>query len=54
MQPELVKRIFGRSREELGEAEQRILQRAHEHRIVSSNAHALGFYFILNPPPLFQ
>jgi uncharacterized membrane protein len=39
MQPELVKRIFGRSREELGEAEQRILQRAHEHRIVSSNAH---------------
>jgi uncharacterized membrane protein len=38
MQPELVKRIFGRSREELGEAERRILQQAHEHRIISSNA----------------
>ena len=39
MQPDLVKRIFGRSREELGEAERRILQDAHEHRIVSSNVH---------------
>ena len=39
MQPELVKRIFGRSREELGEAERRILQQAHEHRIISSNVH---------------
>jgi uncharacterized membrane protein len=38
MQPELVKKIFGRPREELGEAEERILTRAHEHRIVSSNA----------------
>jgi len=39
MQPDLVKRIFGRSREELGEAERRVLQQAHEHRIVSSNMH---------------
>jgi uncharacterized membrane protein len=39
MQPELVKRFFGRSREELGDAERRILQDAHEHRIVSSNVH---------------
>jgi uncharacterized membrane protein len=39
MQPDLVKRTFGRPREELGEAEQRILKHAHEHRIVSSNVH---------------
>ena len=39
MQPDLVKRIFGRTREELGEAERRVLERAHEHLIVSSNAH---------------
>ena len=39
MQPDLVKRFFGRSHEELGEAERRILQQAHEHRIVSSNVH---------------
>jgi uncharacterized membrane protein len=39
MQPEFVKRIFGRSREELGEAERRVMQHAHEHRIVSSNVH---------------
>ena len=38
MQPEFVKRIFGRPREELGEAEQRILLEAHEHRVVSTNA----------------
>ena len=38
MQPEFVKRIFGRSHEELGEAEKRILRQAHEHRIVSTNA----------------
>jgi uncharacterized membrane protein len=38
MQPDLVKRIFGRPREQLGEAEQRILERAHDHRIISSNA----------------
>lgn len=37
MQPDFVRRIFGRSREELGEAERRILRHAHEHRIVSSN-----------------
>jgi uncharacterized membrane protein len=39
MQPELVKHIFGRSREELGDAERRILERAHEHRVISSNVH---------------
>jgi uncharacterized membrane protein len=38
MQPEFVKRIFGRSHEELGDAERRILRQAHERRIVSSNA----------------
>ncbi|MBX9458814.1 MAG: DUF1003 domain-containing protein [Rhizobium sp.] len=38
MQPEFVKRIFGRPREELGEAEQRILREAHEHRVISTNA----------------
>jgi uncharacterized membrane protein len=38
MQPEFVKRMFGRPREELDEAEKRILMQAHEHRIVSSNA----------------
>ena len=39
MQPQLVERFFGRAREELGDAERRILQDAHEHRIVSSNVH---------------
>jgi uncharacterized membrane protein len=38
MQPDFVKRIIGRAGQELGEAEKRILQQAHEHRIVSSNA----------------
>lgn len=38
MQPEFVKKIFGRPKEQLGEAERRILSEAHEHRIVSSNA----------------
>ena len=39
MQPDLVKRIFGRTRDQLGEAERRVLERAHEHLIVSSNVH---------------
>ena len=38
MQPDFVKRIFGRPGDELGEAERRILQQAREQRIVSSNA----------------
>jgi uncharacterized membrane protein len=38
MQPDFVKRIFGRPGEELGEAEQRILRHAHERRVVSTNA----------------
>ena len=38
MQPEFVKRVFGRTIEQLGEAEQRILHKAHEHQVVSTNA----------------
>ena len=38
MQPEYVRKIFGRPKEELGEAEKRVLAEAHEHRIVSTNA----------------
>ena len=38
MQPDFVRRIFGRPGEQLGEAERRILRDAHEHRVVSTNA----------------
>lgn len=38
MQPEIVKRMFGRTIEQLGEAERRILHKAHEHEVVSTNA----------------
>ena len=35
--PEFAKRIFGKAGEELGEAEKRILRRARERRVISSN-----------------
>ena len=38
MQPEFVKRIFGRSHDQLGEAERRVLAHAHEQHVVSTNA----------------
>jgi uncharacterized membrane protein len=37
MQPEFVKRMFGRTIEQLDEAERRILHKAHEHQVVSTN-----------------
>jgi uncharacterized membrane protein len=38
MQPDFVKKMFGKSSEELGAAEARILAQAHAHRIVTRNA----------------
>jgi uncharacterized membrane protein len=38
MQPEFVKRMFGRTIEQLDDAERRILHKAREHQVVSTNA----------------